>query len=161
MFSAPQSDDTIPQYANVISWVIIINYSLATASNPPASPSLLQNQLDAITALYTSLQEGQPEDVTRNLLHEVLRLLLICEFTEEQAEITNDPISMALILLNWHADGSFKKASEVSQSFAAIQFVARSTVLVHIYTVHKATNTSHHQYVCLLGYLLLSSSIFP
>lgn len=156
MFNAPQSDDTIPHYSNIVSYIIILNYRLASAPKPLVPPLLDDTQLQAITAVYTALHQGfHDENDTRTLLHTALRRLLIYEFTAEQTDVSSDPVTMSLVWLNWGKDGSFQKASDITQTFAAVQFVARSTVLVHVYTVHKANKTNYYRCVSLRLLLLL------
>lgn len=146
MFSAPLSDDTIPRYSNVMSMIIMMHYQLVTVSNPLTPPLLSETQSEAVTALYAAITERQPDADVRNLLHVVLSRLLIHEFTDEQSDATSDPVSMGLIWYNWDKDGSFKKASDITQTLAAIQFVARSTVVTQTYTVRTVTNASYSRY---------------
>lgn len=155
MFNAPESDDTIPSYANVVSFITIINYRLVTDVDPLVPPLLNEAQTEAIASLYTALQERYHEDDTRTLVHAALKSMLVYEFGAEQTDISCDPVSMALVWYNWQRDGSFQKASVITQSFAAVQFITRSVVLVQVYTMHKATQLCYYRYETLVTFFII------
>lgn len=135
MFNAPDSEDTINRYAGIMTFIILAHLLLHIQPNPPLPKLLNPTQCEVVEALHILLvQDEVSEPALDEAIHNVLINLLLHQFKGSQLKVMEDPVLMALVWYNRKRDGSFKQPGDIMQTFAAIQFIARSTALLHIYT---------------------------
>lgn len=142
MFNPPDSEETIKRYAGIMTFVILTHYLLLSHPRPPL-PLLLNNRQQNLIERFCHMLslDTAPAPVLNSHLQDVLMSLLIHRFQGVQTHTTSDPVLMALVWHNLLQDGSFKPASQITQTFAAIQFLARSTALSEVVIKMQVENS--------------------
>lgn len=124
--------------------LIVTHFFIATATTSPPWDNILnvRQQRYTIRLAEGLLDESLTEQEVLDLLHKTLVSFLLYRFGPDQAELDHDPVFMFVIWNNWKHDGSFSRPGEVTQDYAAIQFVARSIALVQIHRQKQMSNES-------------------
>lgn len=135
LFNPPDCHDTLKRYADLMSFLITAHVLIHTGPDSILPKLLNAAQLDSVETLKTLLlgQEEVPNSTLDSAVHEVLTGLLIHRCKGSQINIRKEPVMMGLVWYNWKEDGSFKRPGEITQTFAAVQFVSRSAALMETF----------------------------